>query len=195
MKDVRLKLTEDEKIAQQIIGLDKEHTHFNMNEPNLEEHFARAKAIKHNEQVDEYVEKFNQHQEFLAQYAESFKDNMGTIEIKPMHSRILIKPFEQNPFQRVTVKNGIITDLGGQAPTYFNTDNGQIEEEKEFIKTGVVIEVGPDCKYVKEGDVVFYRVDLQCPVPFFKQGLYTVTENNLIAVVNEGLTERFKNIK
>lgn len=191
----RIKLTENEKIAQTVIGMNNEHTHFNMNEDNLQEQFDKIKKIKHNEQVDEYVEKFNQHQEFLEKYAESFKDNMGTIEIKPMGSRILMKPFEHNPFQRITVENGIITDLGGQTPTYFNTDNGKVEEEKEFIKTGVIVETGPDCKYIKEGDVVFYRTDMSIPVPFFKQGLYTITEGNIIAIVNEGLTERFNSLK
>jgi hypothetical protein len=33
------------------------------------------------------------------------------------------------------------------------------------------------------------------PVPFYKQGLILVNENRVLAVVNEGLTNRFKEIK
>ena len=68
------------------------------------------------------------------------------------------------------------------------------EEQKEFIVTGCVIEVGPETKYLKEGDVVYYRRDTVVPVPFFKQGLVSLAENQVIAVVNEGLTERFNNV-
>jgi hypothetical protein len=79
-------------------------------------------------------------------------------------------------------------------PTYKNTDSGEIEEEKQFIVTGTVIDCGPDVKYLSQGDVVFYRVDTCVPVPFFKQGLVSLAENQIIAVVNEGLTSRFKEI-
>jgi hypothetical protein len=34
--------------------------------------------------------------------------------------------------------------------------------------------------------------NLPTPIPFFKQGLWTLKEENVIAVVNEGLEERFK---
>jgi hypothetical protein len=39
-----------------------------------------------------------------------------------------------------------------------------------------------------------YRKETAMPVPFYKQGFYTIAENQAICVVNEGLTERFDKI-
>ena len=196
-KKVNLNLTENEKLARNIVGLESDAIHFRMgNEQDLENMIAKQKTENFNTQVNEYVEKFDKHSELLKQYTESIKDNMNSIEIKPMFSRVLVKPFEHNPFQQIKVTNtGIITDLGGMTPTYKSTDTGEWEEERQFIVTGTVIDVGPECKYLAEGDVIFYRVDTAVPVPFFKQGLVSISENQVISVVNEGLTERFNKVK
>lgn len=196
-KKVNLNLTENEKIARNIVGLESNAQHFRMgNDESLEEMANRQKAETFNTQVGEYIEKFDKHSELLKQYTESIKDNMNSIEIKPMFSRVLIKPFEHNPFQQIKVTStGLITDLGGMTPTYKSSDTGEWEEERQFIVTGTVIDVGPECKYLAEGDVIFYRVDTAVPVPFFKQGLVSISENQVISVVNEGLTERFNKVK
>ena len=57
-----------------------------------------------------------------------------------------------------------------------------------------VIEVGPMVKYVKPGDVVYYREACQVPVPFFGQGLYVVSEHQIHVVINAGVKERFEKI-
>lgn len=196
-KNVRLELTESEKIAQSIVGLESEGIRMNMaDNQSIEEMIDREKAVKFNDQVDKYIEKFDKHANILKEYAESFNENMNSIEIKPMFARILVKPFEQNPFQKIKRSDsGIIIDMGGMAPTYKSSDTGEWEEEKQFIVTGTVIDCGPDVKYLNQGDVVFYRVDTSVPVPFFRQGLVSLAENQIIAVVNEGLTDRFNEKK
>lgn len=196
-KNVRLELTENEKIAQSIVGLESEGIRMNMaDNQSIEEMIDREKAVKFNDQVDKYIEKFDKHANILKEYAESFNENMNSIEIKPMFARILVKPFEQNPFQKIKRSDsGIIIDMGGMAPTYKSSDTGEWEEEKQFIVTGTVIDCGPDVKYLNQGDVVFYRVDTSVPVPFFRQGLVSLAENQIIAVVNEGLTDRFNEKK
>ena len=160
-KNVRLDLTENEKIAQSIVGLESDGTRMNMaDNQSIEEMIEREKAAKFNDQVDEYIEKFDRHADILKKYAESFNENMNSIEIKPMFARILVKPFEQNPFQKIKRSDsGLIIDMGGMAPTYKNSDTGEWEEEKQFIVTGTVVDCGPDVKYLSQGDVVFYRVD------------------------------------
>lgn len=196
-KKVNLNYTENDRIARNVAGLESNASYFNMgDDQSLETLFNRQKAEVFNNQVEEYVEKFNKHSDLLKQYTESVKSNMNTVEIKPMFSRVLVKPFEQNPFQQIKVsESGLITDLGGMTPTYKSNDTGEWEEERQFIVTGTVIDVGPECKYLAEGDVIFYRVDTAVPVPFFKQGLVSLAENQVISVVNEGLTERFNRIK
>lgn len=150
---------------------------------------------KFNNQVDQYVERFEKHSTNLEEFAEKVNKNVNSIEIMPIANYILVKQFDENPFQRIVKdsKSGIILDLGGMKPEYKNTDNGEIEEEEQFIKVGVIQEVGPECKWCIPGDTVFYTKPSAVPVPFYKQQLILINENRVLAVVNEGLSKRFNN--
>lgn len=152
---------------------------------------------KFNNLVDEYVDRFEKHSTNLDKFAEKINENVETIEIMPIGNNLIVKPFTDNPFQRIVRdnKSGLIIDLGGQHPQYKNTDNGQIEEEESFIKVGVVQEVGYKCEAVVPGDTVFYTKPSAVPIPFYKQGLEYINENRVMAIVNSGLTERFNKIK
>ena len=190
----RLYLTENEKIAQAAVGLG-DHIKFNMQENNIDTIIKKEKANKFNSQVDAYNEVLEENNKKTKQVQEELQYDINRAELKPMFSRIIVKPLAHNPFQKVEIKGSIIVDAGGYTPhAEFNPVSGQYEEQKEFIVTGCVIEVGPETKYLKEGDVVYYRRDTVVPVPFFKQGLVSLAENQVIAVVNEGLTERFNNV-
>lgn len=196
MKDVRLGLTENERIAQNIVGLNTDSLNFNMSEGNIGDIIQREKQNKFNGMVDEYVDKLNAHTEALRRSTEQLGYDITKLEIKPTFNRILITLFEKNPFQKITVnKSGIITDTGGLNPTYKNTDSGEIEEAKQMIIVGVIQEVGPDVKYAKVGDTVFVDRDSARPVPFYKQGLHCISEQQVIAIVNEGLENRFEKIR
>lgn len=157
----------------------------------------QRKTAKFNDMVDAYTEKFAEHAAKIEEFANKINENVNNIEIMPLGNYVLVKQFEENPFQRIVrdSKTGIILDTGGLAPQYKNTDNGQIEEEESFILVGVVQEVGPECKYLKPGDAVFYSKPSAIPVPFYKQKLIQVNETRILAVVNEGLTDRFNTIK
>lgn len=188
----RMIMTQDEKIAQDILGTDG--INFHMGEAKIEDLFEKEKAGKFNAQVDEYADRLEKHVEGLKEVSENL-GNIESVEIKPMFNRILITPFKQNPFQRIKIENGIITDMGGLAPEFKNMDNGKIEEMEQMIITGAVQEVGPEVKYIVPGDVIMYRKETAMPVPFFKQGLMCIAETQVIAVVNEGLEDRFNEIK
>lgn len=196
MKDVRLGLTENERIAQQIVGINNEHINFNMAEGNISDLIDREKTNKFNDMVDTYVNKLNEHTKAFQEATDQLSYDVTKLEIKPTFGRVIITLFDKNPFQRITTtESGIITDLGGLNPTYKNTDSGQIEEAEQIIRVGVVQEVGPDVKYIKAGDTVFVDKNSIRPIPFYKQGFWTLGENQIIAVVNEGLEARFKEIK
>lgn len=192
-KNVRLDLTDNEKFARNLSGLESNAEHFSMgSEDSLEDAVAKQKAAKFNQAVGDYMERIDKHSDVLKQYTESIKENLNSVEIKPMGSRVLIKPFEINPFQQIKVQNGIIVDTGGLAPEDFSNDTGKWEIQQQAIAVGTVFDVGPECKYLQEGDAVYYQKAAAVPVPFFGQGLFTVAESQIITVVNEGLTERFK---
>ena len=196
MNDVRLYSTENEKIAKELLGTDSNFTSVNMKENSLDSLIKKEKARKFNSEVEKYNEKLEQNNKDFEESQDKVEYDISKAEIKPMFSRILVQPFKVNPFQKMKIENGLIIDTGGYTPhTQLNEQTGRYEEQKQFIVTGCVIEVGPEVKYLKEGDVIFYRVDTAVPVPFFKQGFISLAENQIIAVVNEGLQDRFNNIK
>lgn len=188
--EMRTELNGKEKLAQVVNGMESTGTPVVVNGKSADIILAEEKKGRFNTQVDEYVDKFEKHNKALESYAEELSKDINGLEILPMGSYALIKPFESNPFQRVKVESGIITDLGGYTPTYKSHEDGQIHEEEQFIHVGTVIDTGWKCEFLKAGDVVFYTTASEAMVPFFKQGFVVVAESRIMAVVNEKLTER-----
>lgn len=196
MKEPRIKMTENEQIAANVLGFDSNYTSINMGERSIDNMIQREKANKFNNEVEKYNAQLEENQKTFEEAQSQIAYDINRAEIKPMFARLIIKPFKVNPFQKMEVKGSIIVDAGGYTPhAELNPMTGKYEEQKQFIITGYVVEVGPEVKYLQEGDVVYYRVDTAVPVPFLKQGLVSINENQVIAVVNEGLTERFNSIK
>ena len=189
-------LSENEKLALRMAGESTSRI-MTMDGKTADDVIEERNVRKFNDQVDKYVEKFEKHSTNLEEFANTINDNVENIEIMPIGSYLLVKPFSENPFQRIVKdsKSGLILDLGGQKPEYKNTDNGQIEEEESFIIVAVVQEVGPECKYIKPGDTIMYTKPSAVPVPFYKQGLALVNEMRALVVINEGLTKRFNELK
>ena len=189
-------LSENEKLALRMAGESTSRI-MTMDGKTADDVIEERNVRKFNDQVDKYVEKFEKHSTNLEEFANKINDNVENIEIMPIGSYLLVKPFSENPFQRIVrdSKSGLILDLGGAAPEYKNTDNGQIEEEESFILVAVVQEVGPECKYIKPGDTIMYTKPSAVPVPFYKQGLVLVNEMRVLVVINEGLTKRFNELK
>lgn len=196
MKEPRIKMTENEQIAANVLGLNSNYTSVNMGEHSIDNMIQREKANKFNNEVEKYNAQLEENQKTFEEAQSQVAYDINRAEIKPMFARLIIKPFKVNPFQKMEVKGSIIVDAGGYTPhAELNPMTGKYEEQKQFIITGYVVEVGPEVKYLQEGDVVYYRVDTAVPVPFLKQGLVSINENQVIAVVNEGLTERFNSVK
>ena len=196
MKEPRIKFTENERIAANALGLDSNYTSINMNEQSIDKVIQKERTNKFNDELEQYSTKLEENNKTLEEAQNQVAYDINKVEIKPMYQRVILKPFKVNPFQKMEVKGGIIVDAGGYTPhAELNPMTGKYEEQKQLIVTGCVIEVGPEVKYLKEGDVVYYRVDTSVPVPFLKQGLVSVSETQIIAVVAESLTERFNNVQ
>lgn len=195
MKDVRIFSTNNEKLAQEARGVN-DSLIFNMSENTVDNLIQKEKASKFNSEVEQYNEQLEKNNKDFEESKDKVNYDIEKAEIKPMFNRVLVQQFKVNPFQRMEVKGGIIVDTGGYNPhTQFNQQSGKYEEQDQFIVTGCVIEVGPETKYLKEGDVIYFRKDTAIPVPFFKQGFVSLGESQIIAVVNEGLQDRFNKIK
>ena len=195
MKDVRIFSTNNEKLAQEARGVN-DSLIFNMSENTVDNLIQKEKASKFNSEVEQYNEQLEKNNKDFEESKDKVNYDIEKAEIKPMFNRVLVQQFKVNPFQRMEVKGGIIVDTGGYNPhTQFNQQSGKYEEQDQFIVTGCVVEVGPETKYLKEGDVIYFRKDTAVPVPFFKQGFVSLGESQIIAVVNEGLQDRFNKIK
>lgn len=188
MKNVRINSTENEKFAQSVSDGDM----FNMNEHNANSVIKDEKASKIKAQMEQKQEELEKHNSDFKESQDEVKFDIEKADIRPMFNRVLIKPFKVNPFQKMKVnENGIITELGGYNPhAQFNSVTGKYEEQDPFIITGCVVEIGPEVKYLRNGDVVYYRKDTAVPVPFFKQGFVSLGESQIIAQVGLNLEQR-----
>ena len=174
-KEVNLETNKNLELNKVVNGIEGNGTTFVIGKDIKD--LTKAEAIsKVNDKVDEYVEKLEKHEELLKKYTEEIGKDLDNLEIKPIYEGVLIKPYDENPFQRIHKEGAIITDLGGMKPTYKSNEDGQYHEEESFIRVGLVIDAGPTTKYLKEGDVVMWRRPSEVPVPFFKQNLVLVNE-------------------
>ena len=185
-------LSENEKIAMKMAGESTSRI-MTLDGRTADDIIAERNVKNANEEIEKFNEKIDKQFTNVEEFTKKVNENMNNIEIMPIGNYVLVKQFKDNPFQRIVrdSKTGLILDMGGMAPQYKNTDNGQIEEEEQFIKVGVIQEVGPECKWCQPDDTIFFTKNSAVPVPFYKQNLQLVCENRVLAVVNEGLTERF----
>lgn len=155
----------------------------------------REAAIKmHNDAVDAYTAALNNNVKDELEKAREITEKMDNMEIMPLGSYVLVKPYNKNPYEKIEV-----TDSGLVIPMYDgkfkNPDTGETDTEQNFSRQGTVIEVGPLVKWVQEGDDIYYRIASSVPIPFFKQGLEVVQENSIQCVINSGIKARWQNVK
>lgn len=185
-------MTDNEKVARELVGVESEARIMNMGDDVMIDNMIKDQAkAQFNQEVEDYVSKFDKHAEYLNQYKEAFKEDAKDLEIMPLYRYVLVKPFEENPFQQIKREGKIIIDTGGQSPIYKSKETGGWEEEESYVHVGTVLEVGPESKYLQIGDVIMYNINSEVPVPFYKQGFVVVDETRVTAVINEKLHERF----
>ena len=161
--------------------------------------FAGAKSLDdatREKAVEVFNENFEHKKNIVAQQIEEelkesqeITKRMDSMEIVPLGTYVLVRPYAKNPFEKLVEEGGIImTTYDG---SFTNPDSGEQDTEYNLSVQADVIEVGPACKYVKEGDIVYYRRACGVPIPFFRQGLEVVAEQQIHVVINEGIKERF----
>lgn len=162
--------------------------------PSIEGMLKKEAETKMNESIEEEKQKWDEKMQEQLAHAKEIDDKMQSMEIVPINSYVLVQPFAKNPFQKsVVTESGLfIPEYGGQ---FKNPDSGEMDQEENLSVQAVVVEVSPLCKFVKEGDIVFYRRVSGVPIPFFGQGFEVISEQQIQVIVNEKLKERFKNFK
>jgi len=147
----------------------------------LEKEFEIAKLEKEQEEARAmFLELEKKKQEEL-------EAKLDTLEMIPMLNKIVLLPYPKNPYRKV-MQGSIIVDYTGE---FNNPDSGEKDKLKELVACAQVIEVGPEVKYLKPGDDVFYDTRTVYPVPFLSLGYLLTSEPQILCVLNEKLKERF----
>ena len=191
---MRERLSEKEQIARMVTGVDTDSTFMGVDDRSLDKMIDNAERQKWNDSVKEIEDKFKDHENALQEAADEYAKKLDGVQIYPIANYVIVRPFKENPFQKVKIdeKTGIILSTGGLIPEYKRNDSGEFEEAEQVIKTGVVIQAGPECKWLKDGDTIMWAVMSEVVVPFYNFGFRLVNENRAICVINDDLEERFK---
>lgn len=148
----------------------------------------------HNEAIDKQKAYYDNMVKSELEKAKEITAKMESMEIMPMGSYVLVRPYAKNPYEKIEVTNS-----GLMIPTYDgsfkNPDSGEDDKLENFSCQGTVLEVGPLVKYLKEGDDIFYRRAQAVPIPFFRQGMEVVPEQCIQCVINEGIKDRWDAMK
>lgn len=150
-------------------------------ENSLERDFEKMRLEKEIEEANKmFLELEEQKQKEL-------DAKLETLEMLPTFNRVVILPYPRNPYRKVMEK-GIIVDYTGN---FNNPDSGEQDTLHELVACAKIIEVGPEVKYLKVDDDVFYDTRTVYPVPFLKLGYVLTSEPQILCVLNEGLKQRF----
>ena len=186
-------LTENEKLARQISGLEGADYFAMGSDYDLDKMIDNHHREKWNESIQEIEDKFNGHEERLQQVADEYAKKLDKVQIMPIGNYVIVKPYNENPFQKVEVsKIGLLVSTGGLIPEYKNSDSGEMEEAEQYIITGVVVATGPECKWLKDGDTIMWTKPSEVNIPFYNFGFRLVNETRALCVINDDLNERFK---
>jgi co-chaperonin GroES (HSP10) len=142
----------------------------------------------HNDVIDGANKIF---QESIDEVTQKVIDNSRNLDIRPINSYVLVKPYTANPYAKINVTESGLA-MNTNEHKLFNSDTGEVDEAEMWEVVGSVVEVSPNCKYVQVGDDIFYREMQSIPVNFLGLGLEVVSENQILVVVNDNLKERWK---
>lgn len=149
----------------------------------------RQAKILYNEKLESIANDLEADIQKRLKKSEEMEEKLKSLEIMPLTNYILARPFNKNPYVALKMKGNIV--LEGYNGNFLNPDTGETDQEEQMIVVGTVIEVGPECKYVREGDDIFYTKNSLVPVPFFGKGFQLINENRVVVAINTGLKERF----
>ena len=107
---------------------------------------------------------------------QSIEEKLKTLELIPNGNKIMILPYPTNPYKKI-MQGSIYLGNNGD---FKNPDTGEMDRLEESIICGQVVELGPDCKFGKVGDDVFYDKRSVYPVPFMSSGYILTSEPQIL---------------
>lgn len=161
---------------------------FYFNNGDIDENLLLENQLRKKQEEKELAEAQQMLIEASKQKQEEINSKLETLELLPMGNKVILLAYPVNPYRKI-VEGSIIVDYDG---SFKNPDTGEWDKQKELVGCAKVIEVGPECKYLKPGDDIYYDTRTTYPVPFMSLGYKLTTEPQVLCVLNEGLKNRFK---
>ena len=160
------------------------------------DNYEESLIADHNSKVDEQIEKWDKQMEELNEQTKSLLATFEDIDIRPWGMYLLVKPYEKNPFTRMRkLDNGFVVPEFD--PHFKSQDTGEIEEMQRMSIFAVVVEVSPDVKGIRKGDIIMYNRHEGVPIPFYSQGFEVVAWTHVKCVVgnHDDLEARWNGLK
>lgn len=155
----------------------------------------KASAVRtFNEATKDAANSFSKNIDKELEHSKQVKEKATNLEILPTNGNILVRMYNKNPWDQVkTTESGLIIPV--YDGTYISHETGEKETARMAVGYAEVIATGPEVKYVKPGDDIIFINGTQRPTPFLGQALWVVSQNNVLVIINEELTERFSSLK
>ena len=104
----------------------------------------------------------------------------GEYDIIPCNTGVLIKYYDENPYRTLEkTESGFIFGIQSSQKVV-SDESGEVEENDEYVACAKVLAVGPKCQNVQPGEDVYVVKHIAQPVPFRKEGLYNISEQNIL---------------
>ena len=100
------------------------------------------------------------------------------MRVKALYDQVLFRE-ERNPFIKQKTESGLFIPEGMS----FTNETGDIEQMDKIIGFGIVVEVGGECKYVKQGDAIFYDRRSIRAVPT-SEVLWNMSERGMVGYIS-----------
>jgi len=168
--------------------LDRSAGKFYMNNGKFNEDLLLENQIEKTKQKKFEEEASKLYLDSATKKQEEINKRLQTLEILPLGNKVMLSMYPENPYRQI-VEGKIIIDYNG---SFLNPDSGEQDKMKQLVACGQVIEVGPETKWIKPGDDVYFDPRTCYPVPFMSLGYLLTHEGAIHCVLNENLKERFK---
>lgn len=153
------------------------------------EELMLGNALRKKKEEDEVKEAGQKFLEARKTKQAEIEAKLSTLEMLSVGPKVIILPYAENPYTKFVSDGGNI--IIPTSMNFKNPETGEIEKPQNGIMCAKVIEVGPEVKYLKEGDDIYYDDRTAIPIPFFMQGYKVIAELNALTVINSGLKKRY----
>ena len=103
----------------------------------------------------------------------------GDMDVIPCNTGVLVRIYDENPYRAIErTSSGLYIGIQSNQ-TYKSDETGEVTRNEEAVACAEVLAVGPACKNVNIGEDVYFLRSIAMPVPFRKQSLYIISEQNI----------------